>query len=510
MYTIYADGKALYSPNLVNEGYGVISPKLTVELNKAGSLTFILPPTNLMYDSIQKLKTIITVIQDSEEIFRGRVLHDEKDFYNRKDVYCEGELAFLLDSIQRPYTFQGDIPVLFRKFIANHNEQVDEEKQFTVGTITVTDPNNYINRENSDYSTTWDAINDKLIDTHGGYLRPRYQNSIRYIDLVAEYGSASSQVIEFGVNMLDISEYISAEDVFTVLIPLGAEQQDDDGNTTGRLTIESVNNSKDYIEDASAIALFGRIWKVQEWDDVTVASNLLTKGKAYLESGIEMAVSLTMKAVDMHLLDVNTDRIRLGDSVRVVSIPHNLDKYFLCSKIVIDMVNPDKTEFTLGVTFSAMTDKQVNSAKQVQTVASTVQSAAQSAQSAQNSANNAETKVGQIINQIPTDYVKTSVFEAYQQEVDSRISAVYRFKGSVKNYDALPTFDRSVGDVYNALDTGANYAWTDSGWDKLSETVDLSAYALKTDIPEVPTDYVKTSMFEALEARVKVLEGSGE
>ena len=154
MYTIYADGEALYSPHLVNDGYGVISPKLTVELNKSGSLSFILPPSNVMYDSIQKLKTIITVMQDNEEIFRGRVLHDEKDFYNRKNVYCEGELSFLLDSIQRPYTFQGDIPALFRKFINNHNEQVETEKQFTVGNITVTDPNNYINRENSGYSNT--------------------------------------------------------------------------------------------------------------------------------------------------------------------------------------------------------------------------------------------------------------------------------------------------------------------------------------------------------------------
>ena len=528
MYTIYADGKALYSPHLINDGYGVISPKLTVELNKAGSLTFILPPTNLMYDSIQKLRTIITVIQDSEEIFRGRVLHDEKDFYNRKDVYCEGELAFLLDSIQRPYTFQGDIPVLFKQFIANHNEQVDEEKQFTVGTITVTDPNNYINRENSDYSTTWDAINDKLIDTHGGYLRSRYQNGIRYIDLVVEYGSASSQVIEFGVNMLDISEYISAEDVFTVLIPLGAEQKDADGNTTGRLTIESVHGGKDYIEDENAIALFGRIWRTEKWDDVTVDSNLLAKGRAFLQSGIEMAVSLTIKAVDLHLLDVDTERIKLGDYIRVVSPPHKLDKNFRCSKIVIDLVNPDKTEFTLGVTFTAMSEKQVNSIKLVQNKVSVVQSSAASAQNSATQANNAVRQVEQVISQIPTDYVKNSVFESYQQEVNSKISAVYHVKGSVANYAALPSFDREIGDVWNLLDTGANYVWTDSGWDKLSETVDMSVYALKEEIPEVPkkisdlendvdypteeqiaTNYVKNSVFEALVERVEKLERNG-
>ena len=517
MYTIYADGEALYSPHLVNDGYGVLSPKLTVELNKSGSLSFILPPSNVMYDSIQKLKTIVTVMQDNEELFRGRVLHDEKDFYNRKNVYCEGELSFLLDSIQRPYTFQGDIPVLFRKFISNHNEQVETEKQFTVGNITVTDPNNYINRENSGYNNTLDEIKSKLINIHGGYIRPRLQNGIRYIDLVEEYGKISSQVIEFGVNMLDITEYITAEDVFTVLIPLGAEQKDAEGNTTGRLTIESVNGGKDYIEDTEAIALFGRIWKVQQWDDVTIANNLLTKGKETLKAGIEMAVSLTMKAVDMHLLDVDTERIKLGDHIRVVSPPHKLDKYFLCSKIVIDMANPDKTEFTLGVTFTAMTDKQANSAKIVQNTVSVVQSSAASAQNSANQANNAANQVEQIINNM-SDYVKTSTFEAYKQEVSNKISSVYRFKGSVASYNSLPVYDREVGDVWNALDTGANYAWTTDGWDKLSETYDLSAYALKDDVPEkmsdlendsgfiteeqAETDYVKTNTFETYKQEV--------
>ena len=120
----------MYAPNLVNEGYRVISPKLTVELNKSGSLEYILPPNNVMYDNVKKLKTIITAYQDNDEIFRGRVLHDDGDFYRKKKVYCEGELSFLLDSQQRPYTFQGDVPELFRKYVEGHNARVDPEKQF--------------------------------------------------------------------------------------------------------------------------------------------------------------------------------------------------------------------------------------------------------------------------------------------------------------------------------------------------------------------------------------------
>lgn len=449
MYTIYADGEALYSPHLVNDGYGVFSPKLTVELNKSGSLSFILPPTNAMYDSIQKLKTIITVMQDNEEIFRGRVLHDEKDFYNRKNVYCEGELSFLLDSIQRPYTFQGDIPALFRKFINNHNEQVEAEKQFTVGNITVTDPNDYINRENSGYSNTLDEIKAKLIDTHGGYIRPRLQNGIRYIDLVEEYGKISSQVIEFGVNMLDITEYITAEDVFTVLIPLGAEQKDAEGNTTGRLTIESVNGGKDYIEDATAIALFGRIWKVQQWDDVTIASNLLTKGNETLKAGIEMAVSLTMKAVDMHLLDVDTERIKLGDYIRVVSPPHKLDKNFLCSKIVIDMVNPDNTEYTFGYSFTSITEKQINESKKNSSKVAVIQSAAQSASAAANRASESATKAeviaGNIASEIPGNYVSITSFNEYKAAVETDISGVktdyLKKEDATKEYATITELD---------------------------------------------------------------------
>lgn len=428
MYTIHVDGNLLYSPLLIDDGYLVLNPKLTLELGKSGSLTFLLPPNNPLYDGIQKLKSIVIVYQDSEEIFRGRVLHDEKDFYNRKNVYCEGELAFLLDSQQRPYSFQGDIPDLYMKFINSHNAQVEEEKRFYVGEITVTDPNNYINRSNVYYNNTWDEISDKLIASHGGYLRPRLRDGKRYLDYVKAYGKVNSQVIEFGVNMLDISEYITAEDVFTVLIPLGFEQTDSDGNSTGRLTIKSVNSGKDYIEDDAAIALFGRITKTQEWDDVTVASNLLTKGRAFLNSGIEMAVTLTMKAIDLHLADVEVERIGLGDYVRVISLPHKLDKYFLCSKIVIDIVSPDKTEYTFGVTYTTMTEKQVGTTKVIQSTVGAVQSAV--------------SNVNAIVSDLPTDYVKKSLWDANinQYGIFNLLTNNGKIQGMI--------LDEETGDIY--------------------------------------------------------------
>lgn len=435
MYTIFVNGRLLYSPALAEKGYVVLNPKLTLELGKSGSLTFFIPPVNPMYDSIQKLKSIITVFDGAEEIFRGRVLHDEKDFLNRKEVYCEGELAFLLDSIQRPYEFTGDIPDLFAKFINSHNEQVEEEKRFLVGEVTVTDPNNYINRSNVHYLNTWDEIGDKLISTHGGYLRPRLTNGKRYMDLVTVYGKMNSQRIEFGKNMLDISEYITAENVFTVLIPLGADQSDESGNSLGRLTIASVNDGKDYIEDDAAISLFGRIVKTYEWDDVTLADNLYNKGRAFLDASIEMAVTLTLNAVDLHLANPNIERIGLGDYVWVISAPHKLNRAFLCSKIVLDLVNPDNSEYTLGVTYTTMTEQQADGTKIIQSTVSSVQTAA-------NVANQASKDVQHVVTNMDKTYVKNEVYKA-----DMTQKGIFKLLTNNGKVQGL-ILDEATGDVY--------------------------------------------------------------
>lgn len=363
IYSITCDGESFYSPTLMQEGYGVIEPKLTVELNKAGSLEFALPENNIIYNKIEKLKSDIMVFQEDEELFRGRVLHDERDLYKQKKVYCEGELAFFLDSITEPYVLTTGVRETFKYFLANHNAQVDEGRRFILDEITVTDPNDYIRRENNSYSNTSDELNAKLVNTLGGYLKTRGdKKGNRYISYLTEYGGTSGQTIEFGSNLLDLSEYISAEDVFTVLYPVGAEV--DTGNEVKeKVKIGSVNGGRNYIEDAEAIKRYGRIWKVEEWQDVTLPANLLAKAKEYLKNGIQMATTITIKAVDLHLLNVNTDRLRLGDHIRVISLPHNLDRLFLCSRIVYDLAHPEKTEYTLGSTFKSLTDKQLSNSQ---------------------------------------------------------------------------------------------------------------------------------------------------
>lgn len=431
MYTIYADGKLLYDPRLFHEGCGVISPKLTIELNKAGSLEYTLPPTNNLYDEVKKLKTIITVFQNGDEIFRGRVLHDEKDFYKQKKTYCEGQLAFLLDSRQRPYTFNDTVEKFFKRCINQHNFRmagIDHGKRFTVGNVTVT---GNITCENYNYPNTFDEITDKILNNVGGQLYIRNEGPTSYIDLISEEDSAtntSSQVIEFGSNLLDITEYITAEDIFTVLIPLGATLETESGETTNeKLTIAKVNNGKDYIESSitspsgeTLISLFGRIEKTVEWSDVKDANELLNLGRELMNKSIEMAVSLNIKAVDLSLLNIDIDSIHVGDWVRVISIPHGLDKLSQCTKIVYDISNPDQNEYSFGIKFSSLTDQQVSDKKGMQNSVSMVLSTAGAVNASVSKVNQAAKDMETIITQMPTDYVKTETFEAYKTEAQTK------------------------------------------------------------------------------------------
>lgn len=428
MYTIYADDKLLYAPYLSKEGYGAFSPRLTVERGKAGSFEFTLPPNNVLYDDISKLKSVLCVYQDGELLFRGRVLNDEKDFYKQKKTYCEGDLAFLLDSQQRPYIYEGDAKTVLTKYISAHNSRVDAAKQFAVGNVTAASGET-VYCQNDDYSTTLDDMNSLLIDVYGGYFRTRTENNVHYIDWLSDNTNESSQTIEFGVNLLDLSEYITAEDVFTVIIPIGASLQDDVGNDLGKLTISSVNNGNDYIEHTSGISLFGRIEKTQEWSECSDADRLKSLGTSLLNRSVEMAVSLTVTAVDLKLLGADVDGIHVGDMVRVVSLPHSLNRQFQCTKIVYDLENPDQNEYSFGVGYTTLTEKQAGSEKIVKTTTTGVKSAIGAANASASKANQAVAAVEAAVTEMETTYVKQTTFNAYTETAGDMRKSTYDPQG---------------------------------------------------------------------------------
>lgn len=369
MYRIFADSTLIYDSTV--EDYKIGKGSVSLEIKKAGSFTFSLYPDNPYYDKIVKMKTIIVVYRDNEIIFRGRALNTEDGFYNTHVITCEGELSFLLDSIIRPYTFNGTPKELFTRFIEEHNSQVDKEKQFKVGVVTVVDNNDYIARSNIEYQDTWTNIKDRLIgDSLGGYLFVTHEaDGTPVINYYGDFPVLASQSIRFGVNLKDYTRIVNAEDIATVLIPLGARLKNAEGTDTDEyLTIASVNAGKDYIEDETAISIYGRIVKSVIWDDVTTASRLLTKGRQELDRLINQNVTIELTAIDLHLLDRSIESFHYGEYIQIYSEPHNLNVAMLCKKQTIDLLKPDNDTLSLGYSYATFTETSANANKNAQSV----------------------------------------------------------------------------------------------------------------------------------------------
>jgi hypothetical protein len=263
-----------------------------------------------------------------------------------------------VDSIQRPYEFSGTPEELLTFFVNNHNAQVDVTKQFKVGEVTVKDTNNYIARSNSAYENTLTNIQTRLIDPLGGYIFITGSEDERVINWYEETPYRSSQSIKFGENLLDFMKSNKTEDVATAIIPLGAEIENEDG-TKSRLTIESVNNGIDYVQNIEAVALYGRIFKTETWDDVTEASNLKKKAEAMLQDRIKQSITIEVSSIDLSLIDKSIDSFVFGSYIRIESEPHNLDEDFLLEKQTIDLLKPGNDKITLGYSFKSFSDKLV-------------------------------------------------------------------------------------------------------------------------------------------------------
>lgn len=364
MYTIKMDGKVLYSPAMAGTAHKVLNPKLALDINANGSCTFMLPPGNSLYHDIRKRKSVVTVHQDGEEIFRCRVLDDEKDTYNQKDVYCEGVRSYLNDSQAAPYTYSGKVRGLLSKLIDEHNLQVEEEKRFTVGVVTAVDEETVTGKiENVAYWESFREIEEKLLGAYGGYLRARYEGGVLYIDWLKEYSSADSKEIRFGVNLLDLMDKGDTGDVFTILRPLGAAKIGEDGEYGDPVTIASVNGGLDYIVDEEAVTKYGKIWRTHTWPNEESPARLLEKGHAYMQIGAELR-TITLKAIDMHFISGSADAIRVGDKVHIISQPHGIDLTMVCCKIEIDLVNPENTTYTFGEPPRTLTDNTVKAERE--------------------------------------------------------------------------------------------------------------------------------------------------
>jgi phage-related protein len=342
--------------------------KIAKSINAVDSFSFTIYPNNAGYDFLKPLTTAVKVYDENtgKDIFIGRVLKcpdsmDERGLICRK-VTCEGRLGWLYDSVQPyvEYKMVG-ISTVLSSFLSKHNAQVGADKRIELGQVTVTASNNYT------YTANWDktmnVIADKLIGKFGGEIQLRDKDGKVYLDYLENIGHGTDTTIELAVNLKTISREVDETAVITRLYPLGAKLTDSEK----RLTIGTVNGGKDYIEDSSLIAKYGVISGPQIWDDVTLASNLLSKGKEYLKSVNRAKVQYQITALDLSRINKHIEQFELGCWYRVKNSLMGIDEDLRIVGISTDLDNPEQSELTFGDKFETMTGFMTAKTKSLQT-----------------------------------------------------------------------------------------------------------------------------------------------
>lgn len=180
--------------------------------------------------------------------------------------------------------------------------------------------------------------------------------------------------------------------------------------------------------------------------------------------------------------NLNTQQIVTVNDVQAVLTDKNLNNVLLAG----DNVTIDEelvTEPTTGFVFKTYT---VNA--ELSGTSTKIDELADALEAEVQDRQNGDEALQNDLTQLATDLetglsAKANVSETYNKsEVDEMIAdldveTIFHFKGSLATVADLDNVENpKVGDVYNITETGANYAWDGTVWDKLSETIDLSPY----------------------------------
>ena len=506
LFRIYVDGNLFYHPQL--SSLAVTKAQVQEDAESIDSLTLSAPFNHPYLADIKPMSSVIVCRRGDDTVFEGRALDNGTDFYNTHTWTCESSLAYLKDTIQPPYDYSGTLKGLLEYFISEHNKAVEDKKKFTVGNVTVTDDNDYVHYSSSDYSVTMDAIRQKLLGTHGGYLRLRYTADGKVLDYLADFSETSLQTVEFGKNLTDVKINTDHTERATVLIPLGAKirETDDEGNETEtdrRIDITSVNDGKNYIFDEAAVKEIGWIWKTEIWEDVNLPSNLLRKANQRLSEFTKGITSMELTIVDESDTGTDIPDIHARQYVECKSAPHGIDgRYFVLSKTK-DYLNPSGNTITIGASGVTLTSASVKQGQNISALEedilgqeSKISTAVKDASTALDATHSLKENIHECYSEISKtaeeinlsvreEYISRSELEAIQQDFETSItqnSTEIRFdftqvtdeiKGTVaENQSLLEEYIRfkgalieigRVGNAFTAELSGESLAFKENG-----------------------------------------------
>ena len=497
-YSVYIDDMLLYDPFV--EGYCLTSSNLKMLVNDFGFFQFSVLDNHPLYNNILLKRSEVKIYKNGKLVWLGRVADSHTSLDKEKTITCEFCLAYLNDSLVRPFEFSGSPEELFEFFVSEHNRQVNENRQFIIGDCTVIDPNDYIIRSSTNYGKTFNVMAEKTFRSSlGGYLKVSFNEEEKPIlSWLSEIEDFSSQVISYGENLAEYEVDLLYDEFCTAIVPLGSKFE----NSDERLTIKEVNDGKDYLINSSLAETYGIIFANTDettWDDVTIASNLKVKGQDWLNSkGVVYKHRVEIGAEDISMLDVDSDAFWFLQKVRV--IPYiGSEMVYLISDFDIDLRYPaelsivlsDETFQYASNDFTASSNRaENNNTTRIKNIESSYLNG-QQARSVVNETLENSTIIKQqaenIILQVLENYTKTSDFESLQREVFSNLTQLsnqleIRFTDATTKTNNLAGATQTKFDKYESFLRVIAQSATTSGGLVIGESTSKIKTKLENDI----------------------------
>lgn len=463
MYTVYSDKYLLYDSRLPE--YVLTEPLLSMSANEPCHLSFGIPSINPNAGTITRLKSRIKVYRDGQLIFLGRVIEDVIELNSQRRYVAEDALAFLLDSIQRPFSFEGTVFGLFSQLILSHNKQVNDEQKLLVGSVTV-ESDQPIALSSNEYPSTWAVIKEQLLDVLGGFLVVRFNAKEQpVLHYLKDPPDTATQHIKFSENLRELVISRNADETYTACIPLGAtwKEIDENADSDERLTIASANGGIDFLVDSKNAETYGTIFAPVEFTtfpDEKNAAYLMQRGRAWLsKSGARLKKSITLKAVDLHSVDADIEAFSFLDRVIVSCGEVCPMEEFILTGMEIPLNDPGSTSITLGDTKPSLigdgANQQMNAIHRIESIeADYVTNQEVSAIVNEQVTNNTSIlqSAQQIIMSALAEYVRTSDFESFQSTIQTTLSIM---AGTIEAnfYETTSEISNLNGDMSQRFET---------------------------------------------------------
>ncbi|MBR2881300.1 MAG: hypothetical protein IKB96_02920 [Prevotella sp.] len=336
--------------------YPVVSATLDEAVNAAMTLTFTIPSSHPNLADIKAAETtggiLVEAYRDGTQIFNGRVYKRTVDKMTGMHTFiCESMFSRLNDSIVKPYHFAGTPAAYFQALFDNAS------MGSYVGTVTVTDPNNYIVRSNEEPSVLWDEIADKCIGSNlGGFIECDANGS--QFSWLATPSASGTQKIRVAHNLLSCEDDFDVSERFTGVYVYGAELGTE--NEYGQKQYLDFNGvdissslpsgftqlyNSSVIWKDSLVSQFGMIYKLAHFENVTTQSALISRAVSMLNNQSNIT-ELRISAIDMSDIDGETDAITAGQTVEIVAPDGTISA--MCTQISRDLLDPASTTFAFG------------------------------------------------------------------------------------------------------------------------------------------------------------------